>query len=106
MNVNDIPAGYRLVPVEPTKKMLDEFVGVLFDTLPPKYRRQETNAYRRMLDAAPSAPIYEGQEMERILLEMKELRKEIWERGRTIDKQQKYIERLQRIIKKLGGSWH
>jgi hypothetical protein len=53
-NYPEIPEGWKLVPVEPTDKMLNHFSGTNFRDLNPSKMAEEIAAYSRMLAAAPS----------------------------------------------------
>lgn len=50
-----IPAGWKLVPLEPTEAMMMHFAGTSIGKLPAEKRERELEAYRAMLAAAPEA---------------------------------------------------
>lgn len=49
-----VPAGWKLVPIEPTDEMLNHFSGTNFRNLNPSKMAEEIAAYSRMLAATPS----------------------------------------------------
>lgn len=53
LRANAIPAGYAMVPVEPTEAMLDCVAGTEWRNLSPCKQAAEVAAYSAMLAAAP-----------------------------------------------------
>lgn len=54
--MTNIPAGWTLVPNTPTEKMLSEFAGRAWPSIPRPKQALEKEAYADMLAVAPSPP--------------------------------------------------
>jgi hypothetical protein len=54
--VDAVPAGWKLVPVDPTEAMLNHISGANFSALSPSKQRAEREAYRAVLAASPAPP--------------------------------------------------
>jgi hypothetical protein len=71
----NIPKGWKLVPVEPTPKMLHDASEVdLEEETPEAYQAYLRAIHRRLVDAAPTSPVQQDDEALEALRELVEAR--------------------------------
>ena|SRR6478752_5826931 len=70
----NIPFGWTLVPNTPTERMLSEFAGRAFASIPRPKQELEREAYADMLAASPSPPMSDP--LEDIRRELSALKRE------------------------------
>lgn len=98
-----IPAGWVLVPVIPSERMLDEFSEVAWPDkreMGPIWREKralEIQAYAAMLAVAPAPPVSDFHEVEVLKRQIKQLETLVYKKNKAISKLSKQLWEARRV---------